>query len=307
MRAVAELAASQHGAFSGRQAASMGVSRGQLERVAARGLLRRCRRAVFVMVGAPITWRSTVMVATLAGSGAVASHRAAARIHDLDGFAAAPVEVTVVRGRYPAAEGVVVHRAKELCADDIVVVDGISCTTLARTLADLGAVCSEPQVERALDEVLRRGVSLMWIGQTLRRVERPGPSGTATLRRVLDRPDRLGRLPDSWFERLIERLVVDHGVPAPERQHTVRLDGRPVARLDLAWPEIRYGISPMGAAFHANTRRWRIDRRQANRLTGAGWRVLTPTWEDHVAPTEFLAEAVATYRLCVAAAAAAAS
>jgi hypothetical protein len=294
--AVAELAASQHGAFSGRQAAAKTLTRRQLERLIDAGLIERRRPGVFVMIGAPPTWRQSVMVATLAGGGAVASHRAAARLHGLTGFDRAPVEVTVVRGRYPASSDTTIHRAKALDAEDVTIVDGIPCTTLARTLADLGAVCTEARVEQALDEVLRRGGSLQWVAAALRRIDRPGPSGTGTLRRILAKPDRLGRLPDSWLERLIERLVTEYGLPAPVRQYPVRSGGRIVARLDFAWPDLRFGVSPMGAEFHDTVRRWRIDRRQANRLTAGGWKVLTPTWEDHLNPAEFLLEAASVYR-----------
>jgi Transcriptional regulator, AbiEi antitoxin len=296
--AVAELAASQHGAFSGRQAAERGLTRRELDRLVERGLVARRRPAVFVMTGAPRTWSQDLMVATVAGNGAVASHRAAARLHGLKGFDKAPVEVTVVRGRYPAADGIIVHRAKMLSDEDVIDVDGIRSTTLARLVADLGAVCREDKVEQTLDDILRRDVSLAWIAETLRRVERPGPSGTATLRHILGQPDRLGRLPDSWLERLIERLLAEHGLPPPVRQYRVSASGRIIARLDFAWPELRFGVGPMGAEWHAALRRWRIDRRQANRLVGAGWTVLTPTWEDHLDPTEFLFEASATYRRC---------
>ena len=61
-------------------------------------------------------------------------------------------------------------------------------SNLARTLCDLGAVVPLHRVEGALDDALRWNVSERWILETLDRVDRPGPSWTATLRRILALP-----------------------------------------------------------------------------------------------------------------------
>ncbi len=293
--AVAELAASQHGAFTVRQADFLGVTRRQLDNIEARGAIALVRSGVFVVAGSPPTWRRALTVATLAGGGAIASHRAALGLHGLGGLRLPPVEVTVENGRYPRDPEVHVHRAKAIDPIDIDYVDNIPCTTIARTLCDIGTVLREGKVESILDDAIRRGVSELWVVETWRRVDRPGPSGTAVLGRILAKPDRQGTLPDSWFERLVERMLAPLTVEPPVRQYPVVINGRIVANIDLAWPAIKLGVEPSGLQ-HASVRRWRIDGRRMNRVVGAaGWTLLSPTWEDALDPTEFIAEFAATY------------
>ena len=156
---------------------------------------------------------------------------------------------------------------------------GIAVTSIARTLVDLGAVVSDDRVEQALDDAIRRGYSLRWITETLDRVDRPGPSGCASLRRVLARPDRQGPIPDSMFERSMERMAVAGGMPQPERQFRV-YDGLGsthgglgilVAQLDAAWPAAKLGVEAHSARWHDGNRRGRADQRRDNRLAGLGW------------------------------------
>ena len=236
---------------------------------------------VLVIAGAPMTYRCRVSVATLAGGGTVASHRAAAWLHGIDGFTlSAPVEVTVRRGRYPAIDAVVVHRAKRVEAADIVVVDGLPVTSVARTLCDLGAVVHQDLVEQALDWALRRGFDERWIRDVLDRVDRPGPSGTATLRRVLDDPRRAGRIPQTWFERLVKRVLAAPDLPQLELQHEVRdpQTGTLVAVLDGCFVPLRIGIEAHSAEWHDRPGRvWR-DMERDNRLKALGYDIVYVTY-----------------------------
>ena len=227
------------------------------------------------------------MVATLAGTDTLASHAASAALHALDGFNAGRPAVTVPRDRSYRLPGVSVHRAV-VAPCDRDVVDSIPCTNIARTLCDLGAVVSQDKVEQALDDALRRGVSERWIRETLARVDRPGPSGTATLRRIFDLPDRSGALPDSWFERLVERLLASSVLPPPVRQHRVaETDGSRVAYLDLAWPEVGLAVEPSGAKAHAGDQNRRRDHARDFWLAAENWEVLYAQWTDQHDPERF--------------------
>src|SRR5687768_15522286 len=86
MGAVAELAASQHGAFSRRQAAILGLSSRQVRSLIAAGFLDEPVGGVLRMRGSPPSWRQELMIATLVGRGFHAGFRAAAHLHRLDGF-----------------------------------------------------------------------------------------------------------------------------------------------------------------------------------------------------------------------------
>ncbi len=294
--AVAALATSQHGAFGTRQAAERGVTKKERLVRVNRGQWLAPMRGVLVVAGSPDTWHQRLMIGVLA-SGGIASHRAAAALHALDGIAPGRLEVSVAAGRMPRVPGFVVHRVAPLAPVDLTVVDGIPTTNIARTLCDLGAVVNDEVVEQALDEALRRGFSLRWIEQTLDRLERPGPSGTASLPRVLGRPDRVGRLPDSKFERLIERLVVAGGLPQPVRQHPVYAPTDVLlGKIDIAWPDVMLGVEATSARWHEGPRRGRNDQVRDLRIRRRGWELLYPTWQDTIEPAEFTATALDIYR-----------
>lgn len=273
--AVAELAASQHGAFHRSQAAEIGLTTRQLRRAATKGLLRRSTSQVFVYLSNPVTTRQNLIVASLAG--AVASHRSAAMLHKLDGASSKVVEVTVARGSEISLAGVVVHRSSAHESCDVTTVDGIRCTSIARTLAELGAVVSDDVVEQALDSSLRRGVSARWIEETHNRLWRPGPCGGGALARVIRNPRRRRELPESWLETLVERLVTAGGLPAPTLQHEVVLESGP-RRMDLAFPEIRLGIEGHSRRFHFGPLREEADNLRDLQFAAAGWELIYVTW-----------------------------
>ncbi len=286
--AVAELAASQHGCFTQQQAADNGVGRRQLDRATAEGLVTREFPRTLRFTGAPPTWRSRLWAVTHS-TGGTASHRAAGRLLDHDGFALAPLEITVARGRLPSIKEVIVHRWTDpQPALDHVIIDGIPCTNAAATLAQLGAVVPQSVVERTLDEALRRGTSLRWIQRTVERLHRPGPSGTGKLIRVLADERRSGRLPDSWFERLTQRILLAADVPAPSLQHQVRVDSGSTYRLDMAWPVLKVGLECHSRRYHFGPLKEAADHRRDLELAASGWEVLYMTWEHRRHPETFV-------------------
>jgi len=295
-RAVAALAASQHGAIGIRQAAEKGMSEKERRVRVARGQWLVVADGVMVVAGAPKTWRQQLMIAVLR-TGGVASHRAAAALHGFDGFPEREIEVSVERQRRVRSIDFRVHRVTQLENGDVTVVDGIPTTNIARTLCDLGRVACDDLVEQALDDALRSGCSQRWIEETLARLDRPGPSGTASLRRVLARPDRAGRLPDSVFERLIQRVIVAGDLPRPVRQHPVHdEEGRLMARIDLAWPDIRVGVEATSEHWHTGPRRGRRDAVRHSKLTGRGWAMFYPGWNDAKEPGPFIADVLRVHR-----------
>lgn len=286
--AVAELAASQHGCFTRTQAADNGVGRRRLDRALRDGIVARDLPRVLRFVGAPPSWRSAVAAATLS-TGGVASHRAAAQLHGIDGFDRAPPEITVARGHMPTIDGFVLHRWTDPEPDlDHVVTSGIACTSVAATLAQLGAVVSQPVVERSLDDVLRRGTSLSWIQLTVERLHRPGPAGTATLLRILADERRSGRLPDSWFERLVQRILDAADIAPPVLQHEVRVRSGKRYRLDMAWPELQLGLECHSRRYHFGPLKEAADHTRDLEMAGAGWELLYMTWEHRRDPSVFL-------------------
>ncbi|HEY1278089.1 MAG TPA: hypothetical protein VGF22_00355 [Acidimicrobiales bacterium] len=276
----------QHGAFTRRMAAMVGVSWKAVEARIRSGTLTEPAPGVLVLGGLPTTWHQRVAVATLAGGGAVASHRTAARLHGLDGFDSDVIEVSVPVHRRAAQSAATVHRVAALETCDIIVVDDIPSTTVARTLADLGSVTTRRQVLKALDAARRAGVSTRWCRQTAERLHRPGQAGTGVLLRLLDEAEG-DRVPESWLERLVEELLAAPGFPPLVRQHVVRDDaGRFVARVDLAIPSLCLAIEAHSRRFHFGDGAGATDEDRDLRLTACGWETLYLGYQHTKRPGE---------------------
>lgn len=279
--AVAELAADSHSVITRTQAAAH-LSDHRIATAIRQGWLVEPYPGVLCFAGAPATFEHRLHAATLAVDGhAVASHRSAARLHHLDGSDGHEiVEVSVDRShRWQFGEGVVTHHVTPLEPCDIVTIDGISTTGLARTLADLGAVAHRERVAQALTDARRRGASLRWIRNTADRLDRPGPSGTTTLLRLLDAIPSEGRVPESWFEELLARVLDDPRIPAPVAQYRILDDdGGFVARVDLAIPSVKLGIEAHSKRHHFGPQAECADADRDLRTAACGWELLYLGW-----------------------------
>jgi hypothetical protein len=256
-------------------AARLGLHRNQIRRLIEHGVLKEPVAGVLVMTSAAPSWEQRVAIATSAGGDhAVASHRCAARFHGLDGWADfRGVEISSER-RFKAAVDACVHQVASLEPGDIVEIGGVRVTNLARTLVDLGAVVGPDQVERALDDARRRGVSLRWIDQTARRLREPGRAGPAVLLTALGRITPGEPVRGSWFEKVVELMLADPRIPQLVRQHVVRdRAGRFVAQLDLAVPSLRHGIEAHSRQFHFGRAAEAGDEDRDHRLSAVGWDV----------------------------------
>ena len=278
--ALLKKAASQHAVFTSAQAREFGVSRSQLRTAIRHGTVQQPGRGLFLVSGAPWTWEQEVMLA-VCSLGGVASHRCAARLHGLDGFTHAPVEITMAHSGSRRISTFLIHRSRQFDLITPVLMSGIPTTSVARTLVDLGAVVDDDKVEQALDDSIRRGFNLRWINETLEQFMRPGVTGCGALLRVLARPDRRGPIPDSTFERLVQRVIKAKGLAAPERQIIVKCLGQKKGySIDCAWPEFKLGLEADSELWHWGPRRGRVARQRHNRLTAAGWEMIYASWQD---------------------------
>ena len=283
-RAVAELAASQHRAFTRKQAAELDFPAKRVATAKRNGWLAEPTPGVLVACDGPATWHQRLMVVVLAaGSHAVASHRAAARLHRLDGFDSprnATVEASVRRGfRLDPAITAVVHHITPLEPCDVTCVDGIPCTTIPRNLSELGAVVGKQQVQRGLTAARRRGVSVEVIREVVERLHRPGPSGTGVLLRLLDRVPWEGTLPQTWFEELLALCIRDPTLPEMSLQHPiVDGSGRIVARTDIGFPSLRLGLEAHSRRFHFGPEAEQFDEDRDIAAAQCGWELLYLGW-----------------------------
>jgi very-short-patch-repair endonuclease len=243
------------------------------------GRLIQAHPGVYLLPGAPETWRQQLFAGCrAAGRDAVASHRSAAALWRLSD--AGELEVTVRRSKGPTPRGVVVHRSRDLVPEHTTWRDGIPVTNPLRTMVDLGAVLRDHLVadalERGLVARLFTVAALEWV---LADVAKPGRRGCGALRRLLD--DRaLGTArPDSVLEPRMARLLRSYGFPPAAFQHEVP-EAR--ARVDFAYPERRLAIEVDGYEVHGTARAMEADHDRHNRLVAAGWVVLRFTWHQVV-------------------------
>jgi hypothetical protein len=292
VRAVAELAASQHRALTRRQAAELNFDRSRVAAAKGRGWLEEPHPGVLILTGASPSWLERLMIATLAAHPhGVASHRSAARLHRLDGFETCDVvEISVRRGRRrPSPACAITHQVASLDRCDLVTVDGIRCTGLARTIADLGSVCDPLAVRRALTDLRRRRTSLRWLQLTAERLHRPGQRGTGVLLRHLAAIPFEGRVPDSWFEELLALSMADPALPPIVPQYPIRnAAGRIVGRTDIGIPSVRLGLEAHSRRFHFGPDAEPLDEQRDLRVAACGWELLYLGWYTTFRPSEVL-------------------
>ena len=274
--------ARQHGLVTGADVAAAGMSRGRLRHRVDTGEWVRVERGVYRVGAAPTTWESRLLMRVLAaGEGAVASHRAAARLWDLDIRGIPLPELTVPRDRRYRRDGIHVHESLDLHLANARQRGGIPVTGLRRTILDLGAVIPRAQVLDVID-VARRTYRLSWdeLTHTVALHSVQGRNGIGPLRAILDDHYRERSITESRFERLVERLLAAHGVQPPHAQFDVRIGGR-AARIDLAWPDRKVALELDGAT-HRTDHAFHADRARQNELELLGWTVLRYTWKQYL-------------------------
>ena len=283
MKAVYELAESQHGLFTYAQLGALGVSEGTLEYGLRTGRWERMADGVYRVSGSQRTWEQVLMALTLsAGPGSVASHRSAAALLGIPGFSrsGAP-EATTPRPRRHRRRDALVHRSRLLPAEHLTVVDGIPVTRAGRTLVDLAAVIHPARVERAVDNCLARGaVTLPLLAAVTEDLAVKGRTGIGLMRQLLEAREAGYVAPESELEARFLDLVVAAGLPTPRVQLPTGDDRDLVGRVDCAYPAATVLVELDSRRHHTARLDWESDRARDNRLTAAGWRVLRFTWDD---------------------------
>jgi predicted transcriptional regulator of viral defense system len=279
-RAVARVAARQHGVIALAQLKAIGMSASAARARASAGRLYRVYRGVFAVGHPPVTARARWMAAVLAcGPGAVLSHRSAAALRGMRATASSWIDVTCPTRAGRGRKGIRVHRGDRLFESETTVIDGIPCTTVARTIVDLAGLLSPSAVEYLIHQAQAR--QLLDRADLLEVLERaPNRRGTALIRRTLGvthRPEDQAR---SRLERRFLALCRRAGVPLPQVNFWVALPEGGGFEVDFAWPDRRLAIETDSPTFHGTHRALENDPRRDRALMLAGWRVARFTDRD---------------------------
>lgn len=232
--------------------------------------------------------------------GAVLSHMSAALLHGLPVWRDQLSCVQVIRNREGGGRSrrYVVVRGLPLADEDVVVVDGVATTSLARTVVDLA--CQLP-VRRAVaigDAALRqtliaepeRDLRGEIEATLMRAVRRPG---VPAARRAIGFLDPRSESAGESESRL---LISEHGFPTPVLQYKIfDARGNLVARSDFGWPELRTvgefdGAVKYSGRFGKSAEQAVLDeKRRENAIRAQGLYVARWVWSDLRPPYEFAA------------------
>jgi very-short-patch-repair endonuclease len=264
----------QRGHATRKQLVAAGIGSDRIDRLIARGMLRRIHRGVYAVGHAAPTDLGPETAALLAcGEHAVLSHHTAAALWAMVPEGDGLLHVTI-RGRNGARpHGIRVHRTKRLTRGEVRIVEDLPVTSPARTLIDVAPDLDKRSLERAVEEALIQ--KLVTEGE-LRTAANSfnSRSGAARTLAVLD----------SWREPGITRSEAERRFRAlmraaelPEPLTNVRVHGYLV---DCYWPSLGVVVEIQGYKFHSGRAAFERDTRKGAKLTAAGLTVCYVTWRQ---------------------------
>jgi Transcriptional regulator, AbiEi antitoxin/Protein of unknown function (DUF559) len=276
---IAGWAERQHGLITLSQLQFLGLGRSGVSRRVRSGRLYRIHRGVYAVGRPHLTQRGHWMAAVLAcGPRAALSHRSAAALHAIRPDNRAKTDVTLPSPSARSRATIDVHTSLTLGSRDVTTVDGIPCTTVARTLVDLGDVVSRREVERAVDqaETLR-----VFDGKAVHEaLERAGPRrGPGVLRSVLESYEE----PTLTRRQLEERFLAlcrSASLPSPAVNAWITLDDGVAYQADFLWRSHKLIAETDGRDVHTTRKAFEHDRLRDQRLTLAGFTVVRFTWRQ---------------------------
>src|SRR4051812_48193401 len=241
----AAIARRQHGVVARRQLLAAGISARWIASRLDKGSLIRVYR---VGHAAP-SIEADYMAAVLAcGDEAVLAGRAAAVLLAVirRGPAAGPAVICPTKRRIA---GIQTKRMRTMDVKDMTKWKGIPVTTPARTLVDLAAVVSAPELARAVHQAgVLHGTTPEEVEDVLQR--RPRTKGARDLRDVL-RGDQGKTL--SNLERLFTTLRKNHGLPLPVTNRPA--GGRLVA---CRWPDYTLTVELDSSRYPRSRHAWEL-------------------------------------------------
>jgi hypothetical protein len=258
--------------------ASLGLTRRRLADALAEGSVRRVFTGVAVASRAAdsIELRAAALALVL-GPEHVVCDRTAAWLHGVDALLyqeheiLPAVEVCALRGNQPSGRAGVDGRSRDLAPQDIMIIGGVRVTTPIRTALDLGCQLRRREAYAALNAFARqhelRVETLRAAAQRFRRRR-----GVRQLRELLGLIDpRVESARESWT--LL--AIYDAGLPLPEPQVWIEIDGRPTYRLDLAYRLSKVCVEYDGFDFHERDAGQRAyDEERRDWLRHDGWIVI---------------------------------
>jgi very-short-patch-repair endonuclease len=275
---------------------NLGMSEAGIDRAVAAGRLHRIFRGVFSVGRSNINERGRLRAATLAcGEGAFISHRSAAALLGLLDQGPTVVDVIAPPSRGRKIDGIRFHRVRPPRLDEIGAVDGIPCTSPARTLVDLAGIVGDWTLRSAFERAAQR--QLLDITAIEASMD-PGRRGVRSLRALVEEWRRAapvakkGRL-KSPLEAKVLPLLLRRSLSAPLLNAPVHI-AEGWIEVDFLWPEQRFVVEADSRDFHGTAVAFERDRWRDRELMRAGYATLRVTHHQAEDETEAIADTIAS-------------
>ncbi len=304
-RALAEPSAAALAPVTADDVRASGLAGADLRRAVRAGAFVRVRYGAYVP---NTTWESAdraerhrllVRAAARSLAAPVFGYESAAAIWRLPLLEGWPSDVQVLildaRGT-PSTRGVRRHRVTTL--PDVRAVDGVTVTTLARTVVDLSRTGSFARGLALADDALHR--HRVDPDDLARELAAAGSGrGVRAARRVLADADAGAESPG---ESLSRARMIELDLPRAALQREMRDSSGLVGRVDFLWEvlgvvgefdgRLKYRVDGVGDSAAVEDRVW-AERRREDRIRATGLRVVRWTWRDALDPGR-LARVLAT-------------
>jgi very-short-patch-repair endonuclease len=280
---VAAVADAQHGVISREQMRLLGFKDGAINHAVATGRLHRVFHGVYALGHARIAERGRLMAAALAcGKRAVLSHRSAGALLGLLDQGPVVIDVIAPPSRGRGIDGVYLHRVRPPRLEETGTVDGIPCTSPARTLVDLAGTVGEWTLRSTFQRAAHR--EMLDLGAIEASID-PRRRGMKVLLKLIDEwrgaaalLRKRGKL-KSPLEAKILPLIVQRDLPPPLFNAPAQIaDGR--IEVDFFWPDHRFVLEADSREFHGTAVAFERDRWRDRELMRAGYSVLRVTHRE---------------------------
>ena len=271
-------ARSQRGLLTVDQLALQSIRGRRRQRLLDDGVLVPLQRGIYRLATHEESFEQQCLAARLAAPDAVMSGPTAGRLYGLR--KCYTDDVHVIARRAIDLPGIVAHRTDFLRDRDVTDLGMIRVLRPARLVCDLSVFLSDADLESVIEQVIDRGMASMPLIRAVARLfATSGRNGTRRLVRVLDsRPDWI-RPADSDLEVRVDRALRARGIEMV-RQFRVELDGGAVVYLDLADPQLRFGVEVDHVTWHGGRLDTQNDKARDRALTRVGWTVVRVTDSD---------------------------
>lgn len=223
------------------------------------------------------------------------SHRSAGALLGLLDKGPAVIDVIAPGAHGRKIDGIRFHRVRSPRLEETGTVDGIPCTSPARTLVDLAGTVSDWTLRSAFERAAQRRLLDIQAIEASIDPARRGVRSLLTLVNDWRRAAPLakkGRL-KSPLEAKVLPLISQRNLPAPLLNAPVQIaNGR--IEVDFLWPDHRFALEADSRDYHATHVAFERDRWRDRELMRAGYTTLRVTHRQAESEAQAVADTIAS-------------